>query len=73
MPDVDGVPLKGLVRGAVRELSSSLATWLITEQYAEPEMRHDVRAESAEDFSGAIKETPRETFRGGPRRRADDW
>ena len=70
--EVDGVPLTGLVPGAVRELSSSLATWLIAEQYAEPEMRHDIRGEAAEDYSGVIRETPRETFRSGPRRRADD-
>lgn len=69
--EVDGVPLTGLVPGAVRDLSSSLATWLIAEQYAEPEMRHDVR-DAAQDFSGVITETRRETFSGGPRRRADD-
>ena len=69
--EVDGVPLDGLKPGVVRDLSSSLASWLIAEQYAEPEMRHDVRADADVDFSGVPKET-RHVSNRGPRRRADD-
>jgi hypothetical protein len=37
--EVDGVRLDRLRPGSVREVPSSLATWLIVEGYAEPEMR----------------------------------
>ena len=37
--EIDGVRLDRLRPGSVREVSSSLATWLIVEGYAEPEMR----------------------------------
>jgi hypothetical protein len=71
--ELDGLRLDTLLPGSVRELSSSLATWLIAEDYADPEMRQSVHAETAEDFSGVIKETPRQASTRGPRRRADDW
>ena len=51
-PDVeelDGVRLDDMKPGAVREVSPSIGAWLVTERYAEPEMRHDVRAHE-EDF-----------------------
>ena len=38
-PEVDGVKLDRLAPGAVRDMSASLASWLIVEGYAEPEMR----------------------------------
>ena len=38
--EVDGVNLDRLAPGAVRDVSTSLASWLIAEGYAEPEMRH---------------------------------
>ena len=37
--EIDGVRLDRLRPGSVREVSSSLATWLIVEGYAELEMR----------------------------------
>ena len=37
--EVDGVNLDRLAPGAVRDVSTSLASWLIAEGYAEPEMR----------------------------------
>jgi len=37
--EVDGVNLDRLAPGAVRDVSTSLASWLIAEGYAQPEMR----------------------------------
>jgi hypothetical protein len=37
--EIDGVRLDRLHPGAVRDVSSSLASWLIVEGYAQPEMR----------------------------------
>jgi hypothetical protein len=70
--EVDGVQLRGLRPGFVGEISATLATWLIAERYAEPEMRHDADAESAELVGDLTGETRRQTSTKGPRRRADD-
>jgi hypothetical protein len=70
--EVDGVQLDGLKPGTVREISATLASWLIAERYAVPEMRRDVGSESAEDFSGVMRETRRQDSTKGLRRRADD-
>jgi hypothetical protein len=40
---VDGVNLDRLAPGAVRNVSMSIASWLIAEGYAEPEMRSSTR------------------------------
>ena len=37
--EIDGIPLKGMLPGAVREVSAVLGSWLITEGYADSEMR----------------------------------
>jgi len=37
--EIDGVSLKGLYPGQVREVSSLVGSWLIAEEYAESEMR----------------------------------
>ena len=37
--ELDGVRLDGLIQGMVRDVSSLMGTWLITEGYAELEMR----------------------------------
>ena len=50
-PEVDGVHLDGLARGTVREVSPSIGSWLITQGYAEPEMRQASREEN-QDLSG---------------------
>jgi hypothetical protein len=71
LPELDGVKLDGLVPGVVREMSPSVASWLIAEHYAEPEMRRDVRAQNREDFAGVLPTT--ETRHPAPRRRSDDW
>ena len=40
---MDGVDLDRLAPGAVRNVSTSIASWLIAEGYAEPEMRNRSR------------------------------
>jgi len=50
-PEVDGVHLDGLARGAVREVSPSIGSCLIAQRYAEPEMRQASREEN-QDLSG---------------------
>jgi hypothetical protein len=49
--EVDGVHLDGMARGTVREVSPSIGSWLITQGYAEPEMRQTSREEN-QDLSG---------------------
>jgi hypothetical protein len=70
--EVDGVSLDGLLPGAVRDISSSVASWLIAERYAVPEMRSDVGSERAEDFSAVLGEPRHQSSITGPRRRVSD-
>ena len=42
--EVDGVNLDRLAPGVVRDVSTSIASWLIAEGYAEPEMRKRERS-----------------------------
>ncbi len=51
--EIDGVRLDRLRPGSVRELSSSLAVWLIVEGYAEPEMRRVPRDSDIGVFGGS--------------------
>ena len=37
--EIDGLSLQQFRPGAVKDVSSSIGSWLITEGYAEPEMR----------------------------------
>jgi hypothetical protein len=37
--ELDGVRLDGYLRGMVRDVTPLMGAWLITEGYAEPEMR----------------------------------
>jgi hypothetical protein len=62
MPDereIEGVSLKGMIPGTVRDVSPVLASWLIAEEYADCEMR---RAPSPdEQLDGSFNyELPRE-------------
>lgn len=43
--ELDGISLDYMSPGTVREVSSSIGMWLITQGYAEPEMRHARRDE----------------------------
>jgi hypothetical protein len=60
--EIDGVSLKGMMPGAVRDVPSVLASWLITEGYADAEMR---QAMSMHELDGSFNSeryssTPRE-------------
>ena len=66
--EVDGVRLDAFKRGTVREVSSSIGSWLIAEGYAVPEMRHAPREDW--DFSGP--KLARDSAADGPRRRSTD-
>jgi hypothetical protein len=68
---LDGMPLDNLVAGRVREVSATLAAWLIAQGYAEPEMRRSTDDEY--DFTDAIKPVRATAHdRRRPRRRATD-
>jgi hypothetical protein len=47
--EIDGISLKGMMPGAVREVSAVLGSWLITEGYADSEMRQPT---SKDEFDG---------------------
>jgi len=49
--EIDGVCLDRMFPGGVREVSSTMAAWLVAEGYAVPEMRRDEHDESQE-FAG---------------------
>jgi hypothetical protein len=49
--DIDGVSLKGMTPGTVRDVSAVLGSWLITEGYADSEMR---QARSTDELDGCF-------------------
>ena len=53
-PEIDGVRLDGFRPGTVRDVSAILGAWLVTERYAEPEMRRTVDdgLENSSDVKG---------------------
>jgi len=67
--ELDGVRLDSMKPGAVREVSSSIAAWLIAERYAVPEMRRDAENEEERLYGG---QEVRGTATDGPRRRSTD-
>ena len=69
--ELDGVRLDDMQPGTVREVSSSIGAWLVTERYAVPEMRSDVRPYNDDFLSGHQPERSPITF--APRRRRSDW
>ena len=68
--EVDGVRVDHMTPGSVREVSSSIGSWLIAERYAYPEMRRDLRMHE-EDFLMGRDTTP-DKVRNVPRRRRDE-
>ncbi len=70
--ELDGVPLDRLRPGAVRDVSPLLGTWLVTERYADVEMRQDVK-NKAEDFSEVKEFRTPSRDPSAPRRRQDDY
>jgi len=67
--EIDGVRLDDMRPGSVREVSSSVGSWLIAERFAEPEMRSDFRTYE-DDFLYERSEPNR--VRSAPRRRSYD-
>ena len=63
---MDGISLDRMLPGSVREVSPTMAAWLIAEGYGRPEMRRDARDESQE-FAGV--KVPRTIAADGRRRR----
>ena len=64
--ELDGIRLDDMRPGAVREVSSSIGSWLIAERYAEPEMRDSSRAYEDDFLLRRDTASDRST---GPRRR----
>jgi hypothetical protein len=68
--ELDGVSLDRLERGTVREVSPSIGSWLITQGYADPEMRHESTEENQD--LGRFGRRIRDTAHDRPRRRSTD-
>ena len=66
--ELDGVRLDRMERGTVRDVSPSIGSWLITQGYADPEMRHEYREEN-QDLSGIRR--PRDMAHDRRRRSSD--
>jgi len=54
--EVDGVSLSGFLPGTVRDVSPSIGSWLIAQEYALPEMRSTMS--QAEEFFSAVRGIP---------------
>ena len=70
--ELDGVRLDDMRPGLVREVSSSIGSWLVAERYAVPEMRSDVKTHD-DDFLVVGRERTPERLTFAPRRRRSDW
>ena len=70
LDELDGVRLDDMQAGTIREVSSSIGSWLIAERLAEPEMRRDNRAHQ-EDFL-LQRDTADDRVTPSPRRRRDE-
>jgi len=66
--ELDGVRLDRMERGSVRDVSSSIGSWLITQGYADTEMRREYFEEN-QDLSGIRR--PREIAHDRRRRSTD--
>ena len=65
--ELDGIWLADMQPGAVREVSSSIGSWLVAERYAVPEITpHE------DDFLVDGERTPSRII-FAPRRRRSDW
>ena len=67
--ELDGVRLDRLERGSVREVSPSIGSWLITQRYADPEMRQGSTEENQDP--GGVRHV-RDRADDRPRRRSTD-
>ena len=62
--EIDGVSLKGMLPGAVRDVSAEVGSWLIAEEYADSEMRQSAATE--DELNSLFKAARRSS---GPRER----
>lgn len=69
--ELDGVRLDTLQPGAVRDMPSGLASWLVTERYADVEMRQDAKTYE-DDFSDMKDLVVPVVGANAPRRRFND-
>ena len=68
--ELDGVRLDRLERGAISEVSPSIGSWLITQGYADPEMRQSSNEENQD--LGRFRAQARDIAHDRPRRRSTD-
>ena len=61
---MDGVNLDRLAPGTVRDVNSSIGSWLIAEGYAVPEMRRAERAERDHDDQPSLPRDDDDDRRG---------
>ncbi len=64
VPEVDGVDLRSMEPGTLREVSPSIGAWLVAEGYAEPEMRTGQRESKDLNGRGPISGMPDRRSRG---------
>jgi hypothetical protein len=69
--EIDGVELDRLTPGRVCDVSPSLGSWLLAEEYAALEMRSSAMIEDA-DFTAPAKERGTSTIKRAPRQFAAD-
>ena len=68
--EVDGVYVGDMKPGSVREVSSSIGSWLIAEGFADPEMRREFRTHEEDFLVGRATAADRVTR--APRRRRNE-
>lgn len=69
--EVDGVHVGDMQPGSVREVSSSIGSWLIAEGFADPEMRREFRTHEEDFLVGRATASDRGIKRA-PRRRRNE-
>jgi len=69
--EVDGVYVGNMQPGSVREVSSSIGSWLIAEGFADSEMRREFRTHEEDFLIGRANASDRGIKRA-PRRRRNE-
>lgn len=68
--ELDGIRLDHYWPGTVRDVPAAVGAWLVTQGYAEPEMRHPPNEHS--DFGNAVTPVRSTAHDRRPRRRSTD-
>jgi hypothetical protein len=66
--EIDGVSLKGMLPGAIRDVAPELGSWLIAEEYADSEMRQTSADDQFDGFFNAAHPSSRPRERRGQKR-----